>query len=299
MAKQNISPTLQDAVDVFLLDYKARRLTASTIEYYKAYLATAFVSWCKEHSISHLHEVTANRIRTYLATVQDKGVAGYTVLNSARTVRAFLNFCVNEGWLTETPMKRVSMPKIDKPLPQAFSHNDIRAMLDSAASSRDTALILFLLDTGLRCSEAISLKAGDIDMHTGQVMVMGKGRKQRAVFLGARTRRALGRYWAEEGKPEATEPVFRSQTSNTGYFTRSGLFQVTRRIGKRAGIKPCTPHMFRRTFAITCLRNGMDIYSLQRLMGHEDLETLRHYLALAKADIEAAHDRHGPVDNFT
>lgn len=79
---------------------------------------------------------------------------------------------------------------------------------------------------------------------------------------------------------------------------QSGLMQLVRELGQRAGVSPCTCHTFRRTFALTCLRNGMNVYVLAKLMGHSDIAVLRQYLALVEDDLKAAHQKYGPADNL-
>lgn len=195
-------------------------------------------------------------------------------------------------------MARVQMPRVGKDLLPAFTSDQVTALLKGCETARERALVLFLLDTGVRASEAAAVAVGDVDMATGAVLVRkGKGRKQRIVYLGAKARRQMARYLAERGRPAATEPLWASQLTGKA-LTRNGLTQLLRRLGKRAGVSPCTAHMFRRTFALYSLRNGMDIYTLQRLMDHEDLTGLRRYLALVEGDLQAARRRFGVVDKL-
>lgn len=121
----------------------------------------------------------------------------------------------------------------------------------------------------------------------------GKGGKSRVVFVGSKTMRELMRYL--RGKPQ-TGPLFRTDEGQR--LTYWGLRQLIRRRAEAAGVKPPSLHAFRRAFALMSLRAGMDIYSLQRLMGHSDLSVLRRYLAQTEQDLKSAHEKASPVDRL-
>jgi len=161
---------------------------------------------------------------------------------------------------------------------------------------RDRALLLSLLDTGCRASEFVALNVGDVNLHTGAVLVgAGKGGKARTTFIGAKSRRELSRY-LRQSKAQANDPLW--LTVQGTRLTYWGLRQIIRRRAEKAGVPVPSLHSFRRAFALYALRNGADIYSLQRLMGHSDLTVLRRYLKQTEADLQEAHRRAGPVDNL-
>jgi integrase/recombinase XerD len=168
---------------------------------------------------------------------------------------------------------------------------------------RDQALILVLLDTGLRASELCALQIGHVDMQSGKVIVRpgreggAKGGKGRTVFLGKTARRALWRYLVDraDGK-EADAPLFTDRYDHP--LNKNSLRLVIARLGKNAGVKHCHPHRFRHTFAITYLRSGGDVFTLQSLLGHSTLDMVQHYARIAEIDIEQAHKRASPADNW-
>ncbi len=161
---------------------------------------------------------------------------------------------------------------------------------------RDQALILVLLDTGLRTSELCALQVGNVDMHTGKVIVRpgrdggAKGGKGRTVFLGQTARRAPWRYLVDQadGK-EAGAPLFTDRYDHP--LNKNSLRLAIARLGKNAGVKHCHPHRFRHTFAITYLRSGGDVFTLQSLLGHSTLDMVQHYARIAEIDVEQAHRR--------
>ena len=159
-------------------------------------------------------------------------------------------------------------------------------------------MCLFLLDSGVRAGELVALAVDDVNIDTGEVWVRsGKGQKQRTCYIGAKTRKQLKRYISSRGTVWGGAPLFASE--NTGEpLTVSGIVQLMKRLSQRSSVRNCTAHTFRRTFALTCLRNGMNIYVLARLMGHTDITVLRQYLALAEVDLQKAHKEFGAVDRM-
>lgn len=187
-------------------------------------------------------------------------------------------------------MPRRAIPKLPKKILPAFEAADVQRLL--AACERDRALVL--LDTGLRAAELVALNGGNVNERSGAVTV--REGKRRIVYLGAQARRALLKHWRER-TPGAGAPVWASVTTGAR-LTESGLRQLLKRLGRRAGVPHCHPHTFRRTFALESLRGSMDIYTLARLMGHENIAVLKPYLALAERDLQAAHAKASPVDRL-
>jgi site-specific recombinase XerD len=160
---------------------------------------------------------------------------------------------------------------------------------------RDKALLLALLDSGCRASEFTALDVGDVNLSTGSVIIRkGKGNKSRVTFLGVKVRRELGRYL--RARHDECPALWVGRDGQR--LTYAGLRQVVRRRAIAAGVPVPSLHSFRRAFALACLRGGMDVYSLQRLMGHADLSVLRRYLAQTESDLQTAHVKAGPVDRL-
>lgn len=289
---------ISDAYTAYRLDAQARGVTPQTLRTYTNRIEP-FIRWCEAQGVTTLQAITPTLARSYLVHLQERNLSSYTVNGIGRAVRAFINFCVAEGMLAESPMRRVIVPKVDKKIMPSLSEDDASALLAACQSERDEAVLLFLLDTGLRAGEFVGLDGRDIDISTGAVLVrQGKGNKDRVVYLGVKTRKQLIRYFAmERGAPGDNEPVWLSATKGVR-LTTSGLAQILERLGQRAGVKHCSPHVFRRTFALWSLRAGMSLFHLQRLMGHEDLQVLRRYVALVEGDAKEAHKKYGAVDRI-
>lgn len=293
------------ALSAFLLDREASRCTAKTLEHYR-YTVGGFVAYLQAQNVKDPAGITSGHVRAYLVTLQRRGLKDTSQHAHARGIRAWLNWLVREGDIATSPMARVAMPKLEKRIPEPFSPAQIQALLakcdrKTATGARNYALVLTLLDTGLRAAELVSLRVGHVDMRSGLALVMGKGGKMRQIRTGTKARGAIVRmmgYRAEAADGSPLWAAYNIRGQEVGALTVSGLQTMLYRLGKRAGVMPCGPHRFRRTFALWCLRDGMDLHSLRMLMGHSSLDVLQRYLALAGEDIERAHRQHSPADKL-
>lgn len=297
MAKlQHQSLPLTASVSLFLADRKARGFTAKTLRYYDDSLRL-FTTHCEAQGVVAVRDLAPVVVRGYINAQRERGIAPMTVRAYVRAVKTFLRWLFAEGLMPQDIMQNVPMPKAPKQILPAFRTEEIQSLVMACRDLRDRAAVLLLLDTGVRAAEFCNLRIGDVDLPTGAVAVkQGKGQKDRTVWLGVAARKAVMLYLAHNpGAP--SDPVFRSERGGGALLT-NGLRQWLRRLGQVAGIANCHPHTFRRTFALTCLRNGVNVYVLARLMGHSDLEILKQYLALVDGDAQAAHAAASPADHL-
>jgi integrase/recombinase XerD len=291
------APTISDALDLFLLDARARSLAKNTITTYRFKLSP-FVDWCESKELTVLGEVTSVHLRQFIIALQQKDISSRTRYNIAKTVKTFFNFCVTETLIDKSPFDRVKLPRLEKKIHPALAQEEIKQILKACRNQRDRAICYVLLDSGLRASELLALNGEDIDMQTGVVTVkLGKGGKDRVTLIGASTRKILKRYYIERGTPDPDEAVFLSFSTGER-LTLFGIAQMMERLRRSSGVSECRCHTFRRTFALTCLRNGMNVYVLAKLMGHSDIAVLKQYLALIDDDLADAHRAFGPADHL-
>lgn len=295
----------QTWLEAFIVDRKVQNMAKGTVRYYIEKL-TMFNRYCTLMTISRISQLTPDLIRSYLVYLQDHGHNPGGLHQAYRTLKTFLLW-----WEAETepvdwrnPIRRVKPPKLliepIQPVPLEVVEKLIATCNDkSMLTLRDKALLLLLLDTGARASEVCNLNIEDIDLVSGSVNInCGKGRKPRVVFLGQTSRRALRSYLRVRTSNQTKLEGLPCWVTNTGdRLTYSGLDQIIRRRSKLALVPKPGLHDFRRAFAINFLRNGGDVYSLQRLMGHADLQVLRRYLAQTNEDLRIAHQKFSPVDN--
>ena len=250
-----------------------------------------------------------------------EALASKTIHNFYISLCAFFTWAQRELDLPN-PIKAVPAPKFEQAPIEPFTKEEVEALLKAceqcnearttdrrkyimrrATGRRDQAIIMTLLDTGLRASELSALKVGDVDLKTGKVLVKhgrlggAKGGKGRTVFLGKAARRVLWRYLAErEDGEEPDAPLFLVKYDRP--MNKNALRLIIVHLGQKAGVKKCHPHRFRHTFALTYLRAGGDVFTLQALLGHSTLDMVQHYARLAEIDIEQAHKRASPADNW-
>jgi len=212
---------------------------------------------------------------------------------------------VAEGAMAASPAERVKPPVSRPDQVQPFTIQQVEALLSAAKKSRnprrDQAIILTLLDTGIRASELCGLAESDVELVSPrQIRVLGKGNKRRSVPIDKRTARALWQY-LEETRDERLPggPLFLSDRGLSAgeSLTGSGLLQLIERLGKAAGIESvrCSPHSFRHSFAVMFLRGGGNTFTLQQILGHTSLDMTRRYVELAQADLENQHRQYSPV----
>lgn len=226
------------------------------------------------------------------------------VHNIFGAVRALIGWFVVEsappGW--ENPLKKVETPKRTEEIEQPISLVNFQKLLDTCSDKsfedlRDKAIFLTLLDSGIRRQELVDLTVGDYNRATGSLLVKrGKGRKTRTTFIGFRTRRAINGYLVHRPSTKDTDPLWATQKGVK--MKPEGIRQMIRRRAAQAEIKEPGFHEFRRAFAINFLRNGGDVITLQRLLGHSSLVIINRYLALVDDDLRASHSKHGVVDNM-
>lgn len=282
---------MQATVD-FLLDCQGRNLRPATIDTYRRQLRF-FATYAQ---VEDLVDVTPAIIRAYLVRELGRGLSPASVQTAVRTLRVFFNWAVAEGMIEASPMANVKAPRADEPDPDSFSVGEVRRLLDDA-TPRDRALLLFLLDTGARMSEAAAVVDSDIDFNLGSVrLTRTKTRRPRSVFLGSHTTAALLRYM--ERRPGGAGGALWRRQGDGLPLSAGGLQEAIKRLGRRANVQPCAPHRFRRTCALWSLRAGMDSEALVGILGHTSRQMLRHYARLRDEDLRRAHARHGPVDHW-
>ena len=176
------------------------------------------------------------------------------------------------------------------------------ACKDGTNPGRDLAMVLLMLDCGLRVSELININVEDVNLAEGYIKISaGKGNKERMVPIGSFVQKMIWKYLNHSRPQPVTEKITRLFLCDGGLpLSSNGVQQMLRRCARRAGISGvrCSPHTFRHTFAKNYLMNGGDIFSLQKILGHSSLASVRVYLNLFATDLKTQHRRFSPVDNM-
>lgn len=317
--------TLAQIIDGFLLDQEARQLSKNTIRDYRTSLKKLqaflvedlqFDKITKSQVVAFLTDLGENPQPHPGATKRaPKPLSKKTILNVHIGLSALWTWAVAEGYVDRHLMREIEPPRPERRAVDPFTESDLKRLMRACQSTleyvrngrlvrqrrptmiRDEAIVLLLLDTGMRAHELCGLTVRDVDIKNRKLRVMGKGDRERVLQFSARTGKSLWRYMTRyRGESGSGEAVFLSKNGRP--ITSHGLLQFCYRLGQRAEVSDCHPHRFRHTFAINYLRYGGDAYTLQSILGHSTMEMVRRYLNLAQMDIAAAHRRASPVENM-
>jgi len=301
--------TLNQAIDLFITAKEAEQLSDSTIREYTRYL-TRFKCLLSEDK--DICNISTQDIYAFLKS--QSNLSKKSLRNIYICLSSFFTFLVREEYLSKNLMRKIKPPRAEVKAVKPYTLDEINAMLNAIEFSkpfvvygkrpftirrpnalRNRAIILTLLDTGMRANELCSLKISDLNPNAGFAVVYGKGRKERIVPLSPITLEAIRNYLSiERGEYKDEDYLFVCRNGNR--FYPDTLNRLLRRICISAGIKPVhVVHRFRHTFAIYFLKKTRNPFALKEILGHSTLEMVKRYLAIADADILEAHRVASPV----
>jgi len=285
---------LQDAYTDFMMSRQSMLVTPRTMRFYKFTLGK-ILEFLQENNVHSPREIKSRHIRALLARLANSGYKDTYIHTYARVSKTFLKFLLQEKYIDE-PVEFV-MPKLSKRVLPYLKAEEVSYIISSCTDIRDIAFLLTMIDSGIRLEEVINLNWGDVNIPIGSVLIRkGKGNKFRTVVIGNRTRRELLKYKRTvDGSPD--NPLFQKRRNKGGRFKTPGIRSWLIRISNKVGIH-LSPHILRRTFATLSLKSGMDVFHLQKLLGHSTLEMTRRYVDMIDSDLLKAHKEHGPVDNL-
>jgi len=273
--------------------FYSKDFTPDSRRFYKRTLA-GFQKWAVEQGVTNVEDITSSLLRRYVAHLRERvsprtgmhltGVSQHGYVNALRT---FLNFSVREEWLDERVPRRLEMPKKEKKVLQVLDTQQIhllfRAVERTTQPQRDLAVLAVMLDTGVRVAELGRLTLDDVHFHgyDAWLHIQGKGRKEREVPLGRKSRLALHRYI--HSVREAPKEVRYAILGRRGALTQAGLDKLLYGLRDDAGAHHFSGvrvscHTLRHTFAVRFLEAGGDVYKLSRLMGHGSVAITERYL---------------------
>ncbi len=303
---QRVSPNeeFDRYINLFTTHCRALNYSPRTVDDFYRYEFKALRKYLDEHhSDIRPDGVTPEILRNYLAHRQQTR-SNVTARHSWQVMSVWFKFLLGEGLIDINPVERIDKPKVRRIVMQTYNTQQVEAMLTdcdprSFIGVRDFAMLTLLCDSGLRVSELVSLKVSDVNVAERVITVSeAKCNKMRIVPYGEATARALRQYQVKCGLVENQQALFLSCYGAP--LHRRHILTIIKKHGKNAGMPPnqCGVHMFRRFFAVQFLRNGGDVFSLQKLLGHSTLEMTRKYAELAQSDVIAQHRAHSPADSL-
>lgn len=235
-----------------------------------------------------IYMLTTPDIKNYLASYREKrNISMVTIQNKLRFLSSFFEFMFDEGFIDKNPIKGIGRIFVEKRIKKAFTPEDLARIRGACTSIRDRALIEFLYSTGARVSECVSLTVKDINFASDELIVFGKGHKERICYLNKTAHSILEQYLElRKAKPE--EPLF-SRYNAVEPLTPRAVELILKNIGTAATVHNVHPHRFRRTFATDLWKAKVPVETIRILMGHSNIQTTLRYIDIDPCGVKLAY----------
>ncbi len=257
----------------------------------------------KKKKITSLGKVGRREITDFLLHEKDRDLEPTSIARALVAVRMFHRFLADEGRLPQDVTDALESPKLWKKLPNYLSASEVERLLAApnprrTQGLRDQAVLELMYATGMRASEATTLRLSSLDFEDGIVRILGKGSKERIVPMGRKARESVRRY-LERGRPEwvkranGTEALFLTRLGRP--MSRQSVWAILKVCAKKSGLgKKVYPHILRHSFATHLLEGGADLRVVQELLGHADIVTTQIYTHVDKARLKGIHQKFHP-----
>ncbi|HEY5777739.1 MAG TPA: site-specific tyrosine recombinase XerD [Terrimicrobiaceae bacterium] len=297
------NPTVEEFIDQFLLYLATERGLSTNYQLSTQRSLETFAKWLSGVArISALDDVKPGHFAEYLTWRKRAGLAAASIKLEAIALRVFFRFLLARKILSSNPAENLSVPRIEKYLPETLDTSAIKRLLESIREAdtfglRDRAMLELLYASGLRISELCNVRLENLDLNEGLIRVTGKGNKTRLVPVGSAARGALARYLDIE-RPKLVSrrtgaEVFLSVRGRK--LTPQRVWQLIKRYAARAGLEANVyPHLLRHSFATHLLAGGADLRIIQEMLGHVDISTTQIYTHVDSSRLKAVHRKFHP-----
>ena len=270
-------------LDMFISAKKIEGCSERTLSYYKATIQNMF----KEITTSVM-QITTEMLRDYLAKYQLNNNCGkVTIDNIRRNLSSFFSWLEDEDYIIKSPVRRIHKVRTGTTVKETFSDESIEKLRDGCADVRDLAIIDLLYSTGIRVGELVNLDRKDIDFEERQCVVHGKGNKERQVYFDARTKLHLLNYLGS--RTDNNNALFVTLDNPHERLKISGVEIRLRELGRKLEIERVHPHKFRRSMATKAIDKGMPIEQVQKLLGHQQIDTTMRYAMVSQNNVKISH----------
>lgn len=298
---------LTKLLDEFLIEMKLRNRTERTIKSVRNN-NNLFFKWLKyEYGITEVEDVKRIHVKAYIQYKQSLGLKPTYINSILKNLRMFFRYLEDEEYISINPVTKVTFQKEEKVIIETFTTDEVRRMLavygyTNFLDARNKCIMMMLFDTGIRNFELCEIRCADIRERT--ILIHGKGDKQRLVPISPALRKSMLKYETKREKyiKERYQAEYYFLSQKGKMLTVEAVERVVRECGRAAHVNEqirCSPHTCRHTFAQMSLKNGMDIYTVSRLLGHENISITKRYLQSMKDDtvVEMAIE-HSPLMNL-
>ena len=272
-----------DLLDAYLSALEVQGRSPLTVERYK-YIIQRMQSEIKTPT----RQITVYHLRRYLQSEKARGISDRTLEGIRQTFSAYFNWLHREGLIESNPTSNLGAIKYQRKTKDLYSDADMENMKFECATIRDRAIICFLRATGCRISEVTALNRDDIDFANLECKVLGKGNKERIVFMDEVAAMTLLAYL--NSRTDDDDALFIGKRKNR--MTPHGIREMLVKLGKRANVQHVHPHKFRRTAATSLIKHGMPIQEVATLLGHDKLDTTMQYVVLDKSTLQSSYRRY-------
>lgn len=273
-------------MEAFLSAKKVEGCSEKTLNYYRNTIQTMLDEVGKS-----VCEIVTDDLRTYLAEYQEKKQSSkVTIDNIRRILSSFFSWLEDEDYIIKSPVRRIHRIKSATVIKDTYTDEALEKMRDNCETLRDLAMIDILASTGMRVGELVLLNKDDISFEERECVVFGKGDKERMVYFDARTKIHLQNYL--EQRKDKNPALFVSLKAPFERLKIGGVEVRLREMGKKLDIEKVHPHKFRRTLATVAIDKGMPIEQLQKLLGHQRIDTTLQYAMVKQSNVKMAHRKY-------
>lgn len=276
----------ESLIESFLSAKRLEGCSDRTLNFYKSTIDKMYVSIGKS-----IKAITTEDLRSYLSDYQSSNdVSKVTIDNIRRNLSSFFSWLEDENYILKSPVRRIHRVKAADSIKETYTDEDLEKLRDSCDELRDLALIDILASTGMRVGELVRLNRSDINFNERECVVFGKGDKERIVYFDARTKIHLQNYL--NSRSDDNSALFVSLKAPYIRLEIGGVESRLKKLGEALKIEKVHPHKFRRTMATTAIDKGMPIEQVQKLLGHEKIDTTLHYAMVKQSNVKNAHRKY-------
>ena len=273
-------------VDSFIAAKRLEGCSDRTLVFYRKTIDKMLTSIGK-----NIKAITTDDLRGYLSEYQNSNmVSKVTIDNIRRNLSSFFSWLEDENYILKSPVRRIHRVKATTSVKETYTDEDLERLRDTCTELRDLALIDILASTGMRVGELVRLNRVDINFNERECVVFGKGDKERIVYFDVRTKIHLQNYL--DDRIDNNPALFVGLKQPYNRLKIGGVESRLKRMGKAIQVEKVHPHKFRRTMATTEIDKGMPIEQVQKLLGHEKIDTTLHYAMVKQSNVKNAHRRY-------
>lgn len=280
------SKSNQTLKEEFLSAKQVEGCSERSVNYYSSTLDNLIKSLVKP-----FNQIETEDLRVYLSEYQKKNDASkQTIDNIRRILSSFFTWLEDEDYILKSPVRRIHKIKTMKQVKETYSDESLERLRDNCKTIRDLALIDMLASTGMRVGELVKLNRVDVDFVNRECVVLGKGSKERVVYFDARTKLHLQNYL--NSRTDDNEALFVSLLEPHNRLEIAGVEIMLRKLGRSLEINKVHPHKFRRTLATRAIDKGMPIEQVQKLLGHQKIDTTMEYAIVDQQNVKNSHKKY-------